>query len=149
MLRAVDNYWISLATIEVCVFVRRLRSSHFLFFGEIDMNGKSASNDFTYGIYADTQYVPIPMREKLGEEFIKEAFDASKRYQAEARIDRLKYKICVRFSFNFDTPMKNISRLFGMADSISFSKENGEYDVTACLDFYTHVVVRNGMAVAP
>ncbi len=113
------------------------------------MNGKSASNDINYGIYADTQYIPIPKREKLSEEFIREAFDASKLYQADVRVDRLKYKICVKFSFNYGISMKNISRLFGMADSISFSKENGEYDVTACLDFYTHVVVKRGMSVAP
>jgi len=86
------------------------------------MNGKSASNDFTYGIYADTQYVTIPKRESLGEEFVKEAFD---------------------------TPMKNVSRLFGMADSISFSKENVNYDLTASLEFYTHVVVKRGMSLAP
>ena len=30
-----------------------------LFLGENDMNGKAASNDFTYGIYADTQYVAV------------------------------------------------------------------------------------------
>ena len=113
------------------------------------MNGKTASNDFTYGIYADTQYVPIPKRETLGEEFVKEAFDVSKLYRAEISVDRLKYKIRVSFSFNFDTPMKNVSRLFGMADSISFSKGNGDYDLTASLDFYTHVVVKRGMSLAP
>lgn len=120
-----------------------------LYFGENDMNGKAASNDFTYGIYADTQYVAIPKRERLGEEFIKEAFDVSKLYQAEVIVDRLKYKIRVSFSFNFDTPMKNVSRLFGMADSISFSKENVNYDLTASLEFYTHVVVKRGISLAP
>ena len=89
------------------------------------------------------------MRERLGEEFVKEAFDVSKLYQAEVIVDRLKYKIRVNFSFNFDTPMKSVSRLFGMADSISFSKENVNYDLTASLDLYTHVVVKRGMSLAP
>ena len=108
-----------------------------------------ASNDVYSGIYANTRYTPIPMREKLGEEFITEALDVSKLYQANIRIDRLDHKICVHLSFDFGVKMRNISRLLGMADGISFSKDCGEHDFTVCLDFYTHVVVKNGLAVAP
>lgn len=113
------------------------------------MKEQAAANTFYSGIYANIQYTPIPKRERLSEEFINEALEASKLYQAEIHIDRLKYKICIQISFNFDTSMKSISRLFGMADVISFSKNSDGFDITAHLDFYTHVVVKNGMAVAP
>lgn len=36
-----------------------------------------------------------------------------------------------------------------MADDISFLKDEGDRDIAADLDFYTHVVVKNGLSVAP
>jgi hypothetical protein len=39
--------------------------------------------------------------------------------------------------------------LFGMADRISISEDNGNRDVLVYLEFYTHVVVKSGMSIAP
>ena len=58
-------------------------------------------------------------------------------------------KISVHLAFDFSRDLRHISRLFGMADDISFLKDEGDRDIAADLDFYTHVVVKNGLSVAP
>ncbi len=167
-----------MATIEVCVFVRRFRSSHFLFFGEKRMKEKLiyvakypkiegisqyeiekeeyldlqdeniATTDFK-GIQAQTQYTPIPKRLSESEKFIKDAIDFSKLYRIDTRIIQRRGRISAHLSFDFGADMRYISHLFGMADRVSFFKDKSEHDLAVCLDFYTHVVVRNGQAIAP
>ncbi len=107
------------------------------------------ANDFIKGIRANTQYTPIPKRAEEGEIFINEAIAVTKLYQIDARILQHDEKISVCLSFDFGADMMYISRLFGMADRISFFKDKSDHDFAACLDLYTHIVVRNGMAVAP
>lgn len=167
------NYWIGLATIEVCVFVRRLRSSHFCFLGEA-MNEKliyekeyphSAprvkhvpneveitefpSDNFCFGTLSSTRYTIIPERYSRSEEFINEVIRISELYRMNARIVRHYEKISAHLAFDFGEDISHINRLFGMADRISISEDNGNRDVLVYLEFYTHVVVKSGMSIAP
>ena len=109
----------------------------------------SGANDFYKAICARTQYTPIPKRTKESEEFIREAIEISKLYQIDTRITQLESHIKILLAFDFGANMEYISRLFGMADRISFFKGKSEHDLAVCLKFYTHVVVKNGMSVAP
>ena len=107
------------------------------------------SKEFAVATRADTQYTPIPKRAKESETFINEAIAVSKLYQIDARIAKREGRISVRLAFDFGADVKYATRLFGMADRISFFKDKSEHDFAVCLDFYTHVVSRNGMAIAP
>lgn len=109
----------------------------------------SNANDFFKAIRADTQYTPIPKRIDESESFIREAIAASKLYQLDARIVQREGMISAHLAFDFGGDMKYINHLFGMADRISFFKDKSEHDLAVCLDYYTHVVVRNGISVAP
>ena len=64
------------------------------------------------------------------------------------RIVRRHEKISAEMTFDFSDDLHGINRLFGMADRISILKNNGKRDVLARLEFFTHVVVKNGMSVA-
>lgn len=101
------------------------------------------------GICVNTQYTPIPRRNEESERFIKEAIYVSELYQTNIRIIRLDGHIRVYLAFDFGIDMQSIGRLFDMADSISFFKDKSEHDLAVCLDFYTHVVLTNGLAIAP
>ncbi len=165
---------ISLATIEVCVFVRRLRSSHFLFSGRKVMKEKLVyekkyppsdrisrschveekasehpSGDLYFGIRANTQYTIIPERDARSEEFIREAIRISELYRMDLRIVRHYEKISVRLALDFGNEMWHTNRLFAMADKISFFNDEGKRDLAADIEFYTHVVVKKGISVAP
>lgn len=107
------------------------------------------SKEFAVSTRADTQYTPIPKRAKESETFINEAIAVSKLYQIDARIAKREGRISVRLAFDFGADVQYVTRLFGMADRVSFFKDKSEHDIAVCLDFYTHVVVKNGMAVAP
>ncbi len=106
-------------------------------------------NDLYSGRRLSTYYTVIPERDARGEEFIREAIRVSELYGMSARIVRHEEKITVQLSFDFGTVMRQIYRLFGMADSISFTKDKNKRDVTVNLDYYTHVVVKNGISIAP
>ncbi len=108
-----------------------------------------APKEYAIAIRANTQYTPIPKRAKESEIFINEAIAVSKLYQIDARIAQREGRICVRLAFDFGVDMQYVTRLFGMADRVSFFKDKSEHDLAVCLDFYTHVVVRNGLAIAP
>lgn len=107
------------------------------------------ANDFYKGIYATTQCTPIPKRVREGEEFIRLAIEISKLYQIDTRITQRESHIKILVAFDYGINMEYIGKLFGMADSISFYKDKSERDLAACLKFYTHVVVKNGLAIAP
>ena len=109
----------------------------------------SNANDYFKAIRVDTQYTPIPKRSYESDDFIHEAISISKLYQLNARIVKRREMISAHIAFDFCGDMKYVTRLFGMADRISFFKDKSEHDFAVCLDFYTHVVSRNGMAIAP
>ena len=150
--------------------MRRLRSSHFCFLGEKNINAKlvyeinyphsepvkcpaqiseTPSTSSSYGILASEYYTIIPERDSRSEEFIREAIRISQLYLISTRIVRHYEKISVHLAFDFSRDLRYINRLFGMADNISFLKDQSDRDIAADFDFYTHVVIKNGISVAP
>lgn len=110
---------------------------------------ETPSTSSYYGILASEHYTIIPERHSRSEEFIKEAIRISQLYRISTRIVRHYERISVHLAFDFSHDLRDINRLFGMADNISFLKDQGDRDIAADLDFYTHVVVKNGMSIAP
>jgi hypothetical protein len=100
-------------------------------------------------IYENTKYTPIPYRDDLSKEFIKKAIDVADIYQMDITVLRLDGKISVWLSIDFCVNMQYINCLFGMADRISFFSGEDGHDIFVCLDLYTHVIVRSGLAYAP
>ena len=107
------------------------------------------SDNFCFGTLSSTRYTIIPERYSRSEEFINEAIRISELYRMNARIVRHPEKIGAHLAFDFGEDISHISRLFGMADRISISEDNGNRDVLVYLEFYTHVVVKSGMSIAP
>ena len=110
---------------------------------------ETPSTSSYYGILASEHYTIIPERNRRSEEFIKEAIRISELYRMNARIVRHYEKISAHLAFDFGEDISHINRLFGMADRISISEDNGNRDVLVYLEFYTHVVVKSGMSIAP
>ncbi len=108
-----------------------------------------SSYDSYFGICANTQYTTIPERDSRSEKFIRGAIRISELYRMNTRIIRHYEKISVHLAFDFSDDLRYINRLFGMADKISFFKDKSKRDLAAKLDFYTHVVLKNGISVAP
>jgi hypothetical protein len=114
----------------------------------VQISGTPSTSSY-YGILASEHYTIIPERHSRSEEFIKEAIRISELYRMNARIVRHYEKISAHLAFDFGEDISHINRLFGMADRISISKDNGNRDVLVYLEFYTHVVVKSGMSIAP
>lgn len=100
-------------------------------------------------IHADTTYVLMPERIKASEKFIQTAIEVSELYELDTKIERHIDRIIVNYSFDSCGGMRDINRVFGMADEFAFFKDVHGWDITVSLDFYTHAVVRNGRVVAP
>ena len=100
-------------------------------------------------IYESTRYTSISYRHSLAKEFIEKAIDIADIYRMDITILRLDAMISVRLYADYCVNMQYINRLFGMADRITFFSGEGEHDAFLCLDLYTHVVVRSGLAYAP
>ena len=100
-------------------------------------------------IQADTTYVLMPERIKASEKFIQTAIEVSELYELDTKIERHIDRIIVTYSFDSCGGMRDINRVFGMADEFAFFKDIYGWDITVSLDFYTHAVVRNGRVVAP
>ena len=110
---------------------------------------ETPSTSAYYGILASAHYTIIPERDRRSEDFISETIRISKLYQINARIVRHYEKISVHLAFDFGCNLPYLNSIFAMADKISFSKDESDRDIAADLDFYTHVVVKNGMSIAP
>lgn len=100
-------------------------------------------------LQANTTYVLMPERIKAGEKFIKTAIEVSELYQLDTRIERHFDHICVTYSFDCCGAMRNINRVFGMADQFAFFKDIHGFDITVSCDFFTHTAIRNGMVISP
>ena len=100
-------------------------------------------------IYANTTYVLMPERIKASEEFIQTAIEVSELYELDTKIERHLDHISVNYSFDCCGGLRDINKVFGMADQFSFFKDIYGWDITVSMDFYTHAVVRNGRVVAP
>lgn len=100
-------------------------------------------------IQADTTYVLMPERIKASEKFIQTAIEVSELYELDTKIERHIDRIIVNYSFDSCGGMREINRVFGMADEFAFFKDIYGWDITVSLGFFTHAVVRNGRVVAP
>lgn len=100
-------------------------------------------------IYANTTYVVMPERTKAREEFVRAAIEIAERYELDTKITRHADHISVDYSFNCGGGMREINRVFAMADQFSFFKDIFGRDITVSMDFFSPAVVRNGRVVAP
>lgn len=96
-----------------------------------------------------TAYILIPERVESAVEFVKTAIEVSELYDLDTEIVRHDYFISVTYSFDSCGGMRDIRRVFGMADEFSFFGNINGWEFTICMDYYTHAVVRNGRIVAP
>ena len=106
-------------------------------------------NEVYNKIMADTTYILIPERIKGSEAFIRTAIEVSRLYELDTRIERCDSHISVTYSFNCGGGMRDIRRVFGMADEFAFFKDVYGFDFTISLDYYTHAVIRRGRIIAP
>lgn len=100
-------------------------------------------------IQVDTTYVLMPERIKASEEFIRTAIEVSKLYELDTRIERHLDHISVYYSFDCGGCLRDINRVFGMADQASFFRDVHGRDITVSLDFFTHATFRNGKIMFP
>ena len=110
---------------------------------------KPSFDEIVQKICANTAYIPLPERIKANKEFIRTAIEVSELYELDTKIERHVDHISVDYSFNPCGGMRDINRVFGMADRFSFFKDRFGWDITVSLDFYTHAVLRNGRVIAP
>jgi len=100
-------------------------------------------------IQANTTYVLMPERIKASEDYIRVAIEVSELYELDTKITRHFDRITVNYSFDSCGGLRDINRVFGMADEVAFFKDIYGWDITVSLDFFTHATVRNGRVVAP
>ena len=109
----------------------------------------STLEEFMQKIQSKTTYVLMPGRIKASERFIQTAIEVSELYEMDTRIERHFDHISVTYSFDCCGGLRNINRVFGMADQFSFFKDIYGWDITISLDFFTHASLRNGRIVSP
>ncbi len=110
---------------------------------------KQTAEEFLKDLCENTRYVPIPKRFVESKRFIEVVIEVSELYELDLKITRYVDCIDAQLSFDFGGNMKYINNLFGMADEISFFKDKSGRDLGVALIFYTHVVERHGVAIAP
>lgn len=105
--------------------------------------------EFMCKMQASTTYVLMPERIKASEGFIRTAIEVSELYKLDTKIERHFDHISVNYSFDCCGGLRDINRVFGMADQTSFFKDIYGWDITISLDFFTHASLRNGRVVSP
>ncbi len=97
----------------------------------------------------ETTNLAIPGRMQASEQFIRTAIEVGQLYKLDTEITRYEDRITVRYAFDCCGGLKELNRVFGMADTFSFFKDIDGRDLTICMDYYTHAVLRGGKIVAP
>lgn len=101
-------------------------------------------------IYEGVEYVLMPERAEVANEFIRKAIEVSDLYEMDIKIEKRVSHISVTYYFNYGGGMKHLTNIIGMADDLAFfGRKDKEYDIVMSLDFYTHTVFRNGRQVNP
>ena len=98
---------------------------------------------------AETVYLAIPGRIQSSQQFIQTAIEVGQLYELDTEITRHASHITVRYAFDCCGGMKELKRVFQMADTFSFFKDIDGRDLTVCMDYYTHAVLRGGKIIAP
>lgn len=94
-------------------------------------------------------FFPLPEREQLAKDFIKQAFLISETYQIDTEIRESGGSISVMYSFDCGGAMGFLKSVIQYADDISFFSNANGYEIVLALDFYTHAVYRHGRKMRP
>ena len=94
-------------------------------------------------------FAPLPEREQLAKDFVKQAILISETYQIDAEIREGGGSITVMYSFDCGGAMGFLKSVIQYADDISFFSNTNGYEIVLALDFYTHALYRHGRKMRP
>lgn len=97
----------------------------------------------------DTVCIPLPDRLRASKTFIRTAVEVSELYELDTRIERHNSHLSVSYSFDCCGALRDIRRIFAMADEFAFFRGICGRDITVSMDYYTHAVVYRGRILAP
>ncbi len=124
-------------------------------FAEIGLDADDKKEHLTFEqimekIYKDVIYVLMPVRAREANAFVRKAIEVSELYEIDIKIEKRISHISVTYYFDYCAGMKHLTDIIGMADDIAFfGRKDKAYDIVMSLDFYTHIVYRNGRKVSP
>lgn len=110
---------------------------------------ESSSQDIFKLLNKGAVFVPLPEREQIAKDFIKQAILISETYQIDAEIREGGGSITVMYSFNCGGAMGFLKSVIQYADDISFFSNTNGYEIVLGLDFYTHALYRHGRKMRP
>ena len=109
----------------------------------------SSSQDIFKLLNKGAVFVPLPEREQLAKDFIRQAMLISEIYQIDAEIREGGGSITVMYSFDCGSAMGFPKSVIQYADDISFFSNTNGYEIVLALDFYTHALYRHGRKMRP
>ena len=92
---------------------------------------------------------PLPQREERVICFVRAAIELSVQCSLDVEIRKYETHISVDFSFDNGCIIKGQNRLFQMADEITMMSGLHGRDVVLTLDYFTHVIYRDGRQIYP
>lgn len=110
---------------------------------------KSSAKEIFKLLNKGAVFVPLPEREQLAKDFIKQAILTSETYQIDTEIREGGGSITVMYSFDFGGAMGFLKSVIQYADDISFFSNTDGYEIVLALDFYTHALYRHGRKMRP
>lgn len=117
---------------------------------EKPMNEKESSSQEIFKLLnKGAVFVPLPEREQLAKDFIRQAILISETYQIDAEIREGGGSITVMYSFDCGGAMGFLKSVIQYADDISFFSNTNGYEIVLALDFYTHALYRHGRKMRP
>ena len=93
--------------------------------------------------------VPLPDRIRDSEIFLKQAITVSERYKLSITVKRYPERIIVNYYLDCCSGLREINKVFAMADQFSFFDHVDGWAACISLDYYTHAVARHGRRLAP
>lgn len=110
---------------------------------------ESSSQDVFKLLNKGAVFVPLPEREQLAKDFIKQAILISETYQIDTEIREGGGSITAMYSFDCGGAMGFLKSVIQYADDISFFSNTNGYEIVLALDFYTHALYRHGRKMRP
>ena len=95
----------------------------------------SSSQDIFKLLNKGAVFVPLPEREQLAKDFIRQAILISEIYQIDAEIREGGGSITVMYSFDCGSAMGFPKSVIQYADDISFFSNTNGYEIVLALDF--------------
>lgn len=106
-------------------------------------------DEFYKDMIENRTLILLPERMKGAVEFTKLAIKTSELYELDTQIKREDSCISVKYSFDCGGDMDYLIPVFRRADSISFFTDIYGFELTICLDYYTHAVYSKGRLRQP